>query len=101
MVEMDGHRTAERRSLAYHAEIARRLAVDPSILERASAVARARLANDEHGARDWLDLLEASLEDIVVAITRVDERMTALRQMTPFVGVLDPRTRWQLWRATT
>jgi hypothetical protein len=26
--------------------------------------------------------------------------MRALRQCTPFAGVVDPRTRWRIWRET-
>lgn len=97
---MEGHRTAERRSLVYHHEIARRLRDDPSLVERARAVVRRRLANGEHGSSEWSLLLEAPLERLLDAITSEDERMVNLRQMTPFFDILDARTRWALWRTT-
>ncbi|MFN0250735.1 MAG: hypothetical protein ACKV2T_27895 [Kofleriaceae bacterium] len=95
---MDGHRTAELRSLAYHREIARRMVADPDLLKRARAVAEARLAAGVHGAKAWLEVLDAPPSVVAEVLVVEDERMTNLRQMTPFVGVLDARTRWALWR---
>jgi ABC-type Fe3+ transport system substrate-binding protein len=98
MLTVEGHRTAERRSLAYHGEIARRLVADPALVSRARAIVLARIAANEQGAREWLEVLDAPIANIVRSLTTDDERMAALRQTTPFLGILEPRTRWQLWR---
>jgi hypothetical protein len=99
---VDGHRTAERRSLAYHSAIAERLVRDPAILERA----RARVAGwTASGAvhpkwsAAWSELLARSPTEICDKLREPSEHMTALRQVTPFAGVLDARTRWALWRS--
>ena len=98
MDRVDGHRTAERRSLAYHREIARRLRADPGLVDRARAIVRARVEAGDHGACAWRSLLDGPVEDIIHAITADHERMADLRQMTPFLGILEPRERWALWR---
>jgi hypothetical protein len=32
------------------------------------------------------------------ALVERSEAADALRQVTPFAGVIDPRARWQIWR---
>jgi len=99
---VDGHRTAERRSLAYHGAIAERLVHDPSIIARA----RARLADwAASGAvhpkwiAAWSELLDRTPAEICDKLREPTEQMVALRQVTPFAGVFDSRTRWTLWRS--
>ena len=69
-------------------------------MQRARALVLQRLATGEPGAREWLELLYAPLETLIEALTTDNERMVHLRQMTPFVGILEPRARWELWRTT-
>jgi hypothetical protein len=96
---VDGHRTAERRSLAYHQAIVARLQSDPSLVERARARVESWRGTETHPK--WIDawaaLLDRPLVELCRALVEPDEQMTALRQVTPFAGVLDPRTRWSLW----
>jgi hypothetical protein len=101
---VDGHRTAERRSLAYHSAIAERLVRDPSILERARArVAGWTAAGEVHPkwSAAWAELLARPSTEICDKLCEPSEHMTALRQVTPFAGVLDSRTRWALWRSVS
>jgi hypothetical protein len=99
---MDGHRTAERRSLAYHRAIANRLGDEPSILEaarrRVVEWCETRSVHPRY-ADAWRSLLDRSVTKIAEAIVDDSEHMTALRQVSPFAGSLDARTRWQLWRS--
>lgn len=98
---MNAHRLAEERSLALHAEIASRLANDPGVLERARArVGRWAEAGPTHPryAAAWRELLARPVAEIAAALVERSERMNALRQCTPFAGVVDPRTRWRIWR---
>jgi hypothetical protein len=92
---MDGHRTAERRSLALHRAIAARL--DASIISRA----RERLArlSKNHYRECWELILTQPIEAVAAAIVRDDEEMRTLRQATPFTFVIDARERWQIWRS--
>jgi hypothetical protein len=101
-VRVDGHRTAERRSLAYHGAIAERLARDPAILERARArVAAWNASRSVHPKwiAAWDELLARPVGTICDKLREPTEHMAALRQVTPFAGVLDSRTRWALWRS--
>lgn len=99
---MDGHRTAERRSVAYHRAIAERLVADPRLLTTArERVARWCETGEVHPryAHAWRELLAGDVNSVAAALVAESERMMALRQSSPFAGVLDARTRWQIWRS--
>lgn len=95
------HRLGELRSLAYHQEIAGRVARGEVDLGRARARIREWRERRLAGAR-YLDAWEALLAGPVAvlceAIVRDDEEMRALRQSTPFSGVLRPAERLAIWR---
>lgn len=97
---MDPHRLAEQRSLAYHRVVAARMHADPQILERA----RARIGRwlDEGRspfyAAEWERLLAGPVEALGALMVSDTEFARALRQSTPFAGVLTPRERWALWK---
>jgi hypothetical protein len=95
------HRLAEERSLALHRLVAARLLEDPELLEAARERVRGWLRDRSVGegwAREWLEVLDRPLEEVVILLTDPSERFRQLRQTSPFAGVLDPRTRWQTWR---
>ncbi len=98
---MDLHRLAEARSLAIHAEVAERLVLDHSILPRARATLR-RWSNDgrlaPEYARAWESWLSRSPEDVATLLRDRGPDACALRQNSPFVGIIDPRRRWAIWR---
>ncbi len=98
---MEGHRTAERRSVAYHRAIGASLHL-PGVLARA----RDRIDGWNVGGdvsayyvQAWRELLAKPVPELAALLGEESERMTALRQVSPFAGVLDPRTRWQIWRS--
>ena len=98
---MDPHRVAEERSLAYHAMVGERLLVDATVVARA----RARVEQwskdgsvHQHWVDAWRRLLTLAPADLERALVERSEAATALRQVTPFAGAIDPRTRWRLWR---
>jgi len=98
---MDPHRVAEERSLAYHAMVAERLPVDERVLSRA----RARVAEwarngtvHPHWVDAWHRLLTLPPSALGRTLIERSEDANALRQVTPFAGAIDPRTRWRLWR---
>lgn len=71
------------------------------MLSRARARVERWLENaevHEEYARAWLELLERPVESLCDELVRDDERMRTLRTATPFAGVVDPRTRWRIWR---
>ncbi len=49
-------------------------------------------------ADTWRELLEGPLDALLAVLSDRGERAAALRQCTPFVGVIDQRTRLRIWR---
>lgn len=99
---MDLHRIGEARSLAYHRVIAERVAADP----RRITIARAHML--DWGARRtlsqeyvdrWLALLDGPLPELLAKLVEDSEDARALRQSTPFAGVLDARERRAIHRS--
>ena len=94
-------RLAEERSLRYHREIALRMASDPSILSRARARVASWLETGRVArvyAERWRSLLDGPIAELVAAMEDPREAARDLRQVSPFAGALDPRTRWRLHR---
>jgi hypothetical protein len=90
------------RSLALHREVATRLRRDPELLEAAlERVARWLSDGSVHEAwaEAWKSILDAGLERVTEALTDTAPGAHDLRQVSPFAGVLDPRTRWKILRA--
>jgi hypothetical protein len=95
------HAAAEDVSLELHRAVAERLLEDPALVERA----RERVAGwlrDGSVARPyaeaWRDILVGPVEAIARFLTDPGENARQMRQTSPFAGVLDPRTRWSIWR---
>lgn len=98
---MNAHRLAEERSLALHGAIADRLGNDPVILDHARARVQRWIETGEvhaHWTRQWQAILSRPIEEIRLALLDRSEPAHALRQVTPFAGAIDPRTRWRIWR---
>ena len=94
------HRVAEERSLALHRAIATKLRERPELVAEAADrvddwLERGLMAPTY--AHAWRRILAGSIEDVCHAITEDSDDARALRQTTPFVGVVDPRTRWSIW----
>ena len=98
---MSSHRLAEERSLALHRAIADRVRDDPTILERARERV-ARWLETGHVARYWAEewhaVLARSTDEICAWLVDGSDHARAMRQVTPFAGVIDARTRWRIWR---
>ena len=97
---LTGHERIDRRSIAMHAAIANKLRADPDLL----AIAHANIGrwwNSAGGSRPylaaWREILERPLPEIADLIVLDTERMRALRQNSPFAGVLTPRERWAIY----
>jgi hypothetical protein len=95
-----GHQRVERRSLELHRAIADKLRSHPELLEIAhdnlsrwsKTAPRSRPYWDA-----WRELLSRPLPEILELIVEESEHMTAMRQATPFAGVLDLRERWAIY----
>src|SRR6185295_4703452 len=98
---MDPHELAEERSMAIHRVIADRLREDPSLLSAARSRVAGWLADGSvHPAyaQAWHELLSGPTERLLTLLEDRGERARALRQCSPFAGIVDPRTRWKIWR---
>lgn len=95
------HAVAEDASLALHNAVAQRIRADPSLVARAQ-----RRVEDwlRHGtvagvyAQAWREILALPPEEVARFLEDTGDRARQLRQTSPFAGVLDPRTRWAVWR---
>jgi hypothetical protein len=98
---MDPHRLAEVRSLAYHRVIATRIAQEPALVavarERMQSWGERRTLSGEYAAR-WLALLDGPRERLLEVLVEESEEGRALRQTTPFAGVLGARERRAIHR---
>jgi hypothetical protein len=45
----------------------------------------------------WRELLGRPLPEVLSLLVEPGERMTAMRQATPFAGVLEPAERWAIY----
>jgi hypothetical protein len=78
-----------------------RLLEDPDLVGRARARLDAWLSegliHPVYGEA-WRRLLTGPLDRLLDVLTRDDDDARALRQSSPFAGVLDPQTRWRIGR---
>src|SRR6266545_7688463 len=89
-------RIAEERSIAYHGEIASLLAHRADLLDAARDRVDSWLRDasvPRPYAEAWRDLIAGPFKELVAALVDPGERSRDLRQVSPFAGALDPRTR--------
>jgi len=97
------HRHLEARSLALHCAIARKIEADSSLLDKA----RRNLQAWEAGCRDgvprplleWKRLLDLPWPSLAAILTGMDDRSIALRQSSPFAGILSAAERRRIYDA--
>ena len=95
------HAVAEDVSLALHRAVAQRLLEDPALVERARERVAGWLRNGPVArpyAEAWQAILAGPVEVVAGFLADPGERARQMRQTSPFAGVLDPRTRWSIWR---
>jgi hypothetical protein len=98
---MNAHRLAEERSLELHRRIATLLERDPALIERARTRVRGWSSDGSVAAPyvdAWTRLLDGPFSALRATLVDESEEARALRQVTPFAGIVDPRTRWKIWR---
>ena len=97
---MDPHRLAEKRSLAYHVAVAQQVRRDPAVIDRARATVGRWLSEGRalHYALAWDRLLSGSPSILCELLVADTDEARALRQATPFAGVIEPRERWRIWQ---
>ncbi|MBC8069398.1 MAG: hypothetical protein IAG13_13765 [Deltaproteobacteria bacterium] len=93
---LDPHALAEARSIAMHGAVVSRLRDAPELLEEVRTRLAAWLIERRPYARAWSELVEGDQERLFAAMIDPSETARALRQSTPFAGLLDPQTRWRI-----
>jgi hypothetical protein len=96
----NGHERIDQRSMALHRAVAAKLEREPELWR----VVRENLARDLTSeqmhpsyAEAWRELLALPWEDLKQRMVEDSENMRALRQCSPFAGVLDNRERWSIF----
>ena len=93
----------ERRSVALHTAIARKLEADPVRVLRLARRNLARMARGGDGPsqllKEWGVMLDRPLDALLPALTDLDPWARELRHVTPFAGVLAAEERAQVYRS--
>ena len=95
------HTTIDRRSLELHRAIAAKLRQQPELIEIAHDNLRRWSAAP--GSRSqpywnaWREILNRPLDEVLALMIEEGERMTAMRQASPFAGILTPDERWAVY----
>lgn len=92
---------AAERSRALHLAVAQRVEANPALVDEARERVQAWLESGEVArpyAETWRELLALPLPELLAALGERSPRMHELRQVSPFAGVLDPRSRWRILR---
>jgi hypothetical protein len=95
-----GHQRFDPRSLELHRAIAGKLRADPALIQAArDNLDRWSLANGRSQPNwdAWREILNRPLEEVLSLLVEESERMAALRQGTPFEGILTPVERWAIY----
>lgn len=96
------HARANRISHALHLRVAERVEADPALVDRAAATLTRWEAAGVYPAAyatRWRALLSSPRDELLRVLRSDDEDSRALRQNTPFAGVVPPKERWAIVRA--
>ena len=99
-VALRGHQRIDQRSLAMHRAIAEKLRTNPGLMDIARDNLLRWSAARGHSQPywdAWREILNRPLPEILDLLVEETERMTALRQTSPFAGVLEPAERWAIY----
>lgn len=97
-----GHGRIDSRSLAMHRAIAAKLRNSPELMGIAQENLRlwkGRAVRSEPYLDAWAELLAKPVEEVLALLEQDSEGMRAMRQASPFAGVLTPKERWKIYDA--
>jgi uncharacterized protein YmfQ (DUF2313 family) len=97
------HALIDARSLAMHCLIARRIADNPALMQKAVANLK-RWRERQPGAipgylTEWEDILALPLPQVLTLMTGLTEESVRLRQSSPFAGILSTDERKRVYDA--
>lgn len=91
------HEMLDHRSLALHALIVETIRRDPSLMDKVrknlTRWSQSVCENTQPYVRAWRELLDQGDEAILAAAVAKGEHADAMRQASPFAGVLPPKVR--------
>ena len=97
---LSGHQRLDHRSQELHRAIAEKLRRQPALL----TIARDNLdrwAGSAGRSQPYLDtwrrIIDGPFEELLRVMVCDGEQMTALRQASPFAGILEPAERWAIY----
>ena len=97
---LGGHQRIDQRSLALHRAIGAKLRRNPELI----AIALDNLdrwSQPRGRSQPYFDerrrILARPQPEVLALLEEDSEHMTAMRQATPFAGVLDPAERWAIY----
>ena len=97
---LQGHQRIDRRSLELHRAVAAKLQAHPGLVQIANDNLERWSASNGRSQPywdTWREILKRPLAEVLALLEEDSERMDALRQATPFAGVLDPAERWAIY----
>jgi len=97
-----GHARIDARSLAMHRAIAAKLRNSPELMGVAQENLRrwkGTAGRSEAYLDAWVRLLAKPVEEMLALLEQDSEGMRAMRQASPFAGVLTPKERWKIYDA--
>lgn len=94
------HEIIDQRSIALHALVSKKLRENPLLLELARKNIEGYLTNTNNSAPyylKWKMLLDGPFEKLLAVILLDSQEMRAMRQCSPFAGILTPQERWAVY----
>lgn len=94
------HAAIDRRSLEMVRRIVAKIDADPARagLDRARSVCARWVAQGNAPAREWQAILERPWPEIRRILLDESDEGRRLRQSDPFVGILTPEERWEIYK---
>ena len=94
---MLSHQEIDQRSLALHRLLTEKIRQDPALFENVKrTLARWRktvCTNSQPYLEEWQRLVDLGIEECLAVATEDSERATAMRQASPFCGILSEEER--------
>ena len=96
---MTSHQEIDQRSLALHRLLAEKIRQDPNLFDNMKrTLARWRTivcASSQPYLEEWEQLVKQGIDACLAVATEDSERANAMRQASPFCGILTNEERWE------
>lgn len=97
---MADHSTIDQRSIDLHRKIAEKIRNNPSLFSLAQKKLSEFITAGNSSLPyfiQWKEIFDSGLDFVLKEITKDTEKMRALRQSSPFTGILTPKERWSIY----